>query len=104
MGANFIDYIIGDKNLIPEDKSKFYTEKIIYLPNSYQPQNDEINVSSEIPSKKELGLPENYFVFCAINNTYKITPQIFDIWMKILNKVEKSVIWLLEIMRVQKTI
>ena len=77
MGANFIDYIIGDKNLIPEDKSKFYTEKIIYLPNSYQPQNDEINVSSEIPSKKELGLPENYFVFCAINNTYKITPQIF---------------------------
>ena len=96
MGANFIDYIIGDKNLIPEDKSKFYTEKIIYLPNSYQPQNDEINVSSEIPSKKELGLPENYFVFCAINNTYKITPQIFDIWMKILNKVEKSVIWLLE--------
>ena len=96
MGADFIDYIIGDKNLIPEDKSKFYGEKIIYLPHSYQPQNDEIKVSSETQSKKELGLPENYFVFCAINNTYKITPEIFDIWMKLLKKVEKSVIWLLE--------
>ena len=96
MGADFIDYIIGDKNLIPEDKSKFYGEKIIYLPHSYQPQNDEIKVSTEIPSKKELGLPENFFIFCAINNTYKITPEIFDIWMKLLKKVEKSVIWLLE--------
>ena len=96
MGANFIDYIIGDKNLIPENNSKLYSEKIIYLPHSYQPQNDEMKISKEILSKKELGLPEDHFIFCAINNTYKITPEIFEIWMKLLNKVEKSVIWLLE--------
>ena len=97
MGADFIDYIVGDKNLIPEDKTHFYSEKIIYLPHCYQPQNDKMKVSQEIQSKKELGLPEDSFVFCAINNTYKITPEVFNIWIKLLEKVEKSVLWLLEI-------
>ena len=97
MGADFIDYIVGDKNLIPEDKTQFYSEKIIYLPHCYQPQNNKLKISQEIQSKKKLGLPEDSFVFCAINNTYKITPEIFNIWMKLLKKVEKSVLWLLEI-------
>tara|TARA_Y100001970_G_C14200729_1_gene840962 strand:- start:163 stop:2169 length:2007 start_codon:yes stop_codon:yes gene_type:complete len=96
MGADFIDYIIADKNLIPENKNNFYSEKIIYLPHSYQPQNDEMKISDNIPSKKELDLPEDHFIFCAINNTYKITPQTFDVWMNVLKKVKRSILWLLE--------
>ena len=96
MGANFIDYIIADKNLIPDRNQKFICEKIIFLPNHYQVQNDELKVSKILPSKKDLGLPDDHFVFCAINNTYKISPKIFDVWMRLLRKVEKSILWLLD--------
>ena len=96
MGANFIDYIIADKNLIPDRNQKFICEKIIFLPNHYQVQNDELKVSKISPSKKDLGLPDDHFVFCAINNTYKISPKIFDVWMRLLRKVEKSILWLLD--------
>ena len=96
MGSEYFDYIIADKNLIPEESRKFYTEKPIYMPNHYQVQNDELRASEIIPSKKELGLPENTFIFCGINNTYKISPNIFDVWMKILLKVENSILWLLD--------
>ena len=96
MGAEYIDYIIADKNLIPENNYKFYSEKIIFMPHHYQVQNDELKVSKTVPTKKDLGLPKDHFVFCAINNTYKISPDIFDIWMRLLKKVEKSVLWLLD--------
>ena len=102
MGANFIDYIIADKNLIPEDNQKFYSEKLIYMPHHYQVQNDELKAADTAPSKTELGLPENHFIFCAINNTYKILPEVLDTWMKLLNKVEQSVLWLLETNEIAK--
>ena len=102
MGSNYFDYIIADENLIPETSREFYSEKPIYMPNQYQVQNDELKVSEIIPSKKELGLPEKGFIFCGINNTYKISPAIFDVWMKILHKVENSVLWLLDNNEVSK--
>ena len=94
MGADFIDYIIADKTLIPYAMRSHYSEKIISMPNTYQPTNDTLVISKDIPSKNDLGLPENAFVFCAINQSFKIKPTEFDIWMRLLNKVECSVLWL----------
>ncbi|MDB2423536.1 tetratricopeptide repeat protein [Paracoccaceae bacterium] len=96
MGADFIDYIIADQNLIPNESQKYYSEKPIYMPHHYQAQDDTLSISEDIPSRSELGLPDNGFVFCAINNTYKITPSEFDIWMRLLQNVDDSVLWLLE--------
>jgi protein O-GlcNAc transferase len=95
LGAKYIDYIIADRNLIPENKKAFYSEKIIYLPGCYQPNCAERDVDQADISRKELGLPENAFVYCAFNNIYKITPQIFLSWTNILHKVNNSVIWIL---------
>lgn len=96
MGANFIDYIIADENLIPVEDRKYYVEKPIYLPHQYQAQDDELQIAHEVPSRTSLGLPEREFVFCAINATYKITPKEFDIWMRLLKNVPGSVLWLFE--------
>ena len=96
MGAEYIDYIVADKNLIPKSNYKFYSEKIIFMPHHYQAQNNELMISNNPSSRKDLGLPKDYFVFCAINNTYKISPNTFDIWMRLLTKVKKSVLWLLD--------
>ena len=96
MGADFIDYIIADQNLIPNESQKYYSEKPIYMPHHYQAQDDTLSISEDIPSRPELGLPDSGFVFCAINNTYKITPSEFDIWMRLLQNVNDSVLWLLE--------
>jgi predicted O-linked N-acetylglucosamine transferase (SPINDLY family) len=94
MGADFIDYIIADKTLIPEAMESCYSEKLIFMPNSYQPTNDALVISEDIPSKNDLGLPENAFVFCAINQSYKIRPTEFYIWMRLLTAVQGSVLWL----------
>ena len=96
MGVDFMDYIIADRNLIPKDFERFYSEKPIHLPHHYQAQNDELEISDEIPTRTRLGLPEQGFVFCAINNSYKITKREFDIWMRLLKKIDGSVLWLLE--------
>ena len=96
LGSNYIDYIIADEVVIPESDKEFYSEKIAYLPNCYQ-ANDRLRViSNKIFSKKELGLPEKGFVFCCFNNNYKITPNTFDSWIRILTASEGSVLWLLE--------
>ena len=94
MGANFIDYIVADKVLIPKKMEQFYTENIIFMPDTYQPINDKLVISDIIPSKEELGLPNSAFVFCAVNQGYKIKPEEFSIWMRLLKKVEGSVLWL----------
>ena len=94
MGCDFIDYIIADNNLIPKDYQKFYSEKPIYLPNTYMPTDNTEIISSEPVSRKQLGLPEKSFVFCVINNSYKITPVEFIIWMRLLKKISGSVLWL----------
>jgi predicted O-linked N-acetylglucosamine transferase (SPINDLY family) len=96
MGAPYMDYLIADRIVIPEASQVFYTEKIAYLPNCYQPNDSKRVISDKQFTRQELGLPETGFVFCCFNNNYKITPQTFDGWMRILNAVEGSVLWLLE--------
>lgn len=96
MGASFIDYTIADAIVIPEQERQFFDEKVIYLPHTYQINDDKKHVSEREFSRTELGLPENAFVFCSHNSHYKITPDAFDIWMRVLKKVEGSVLWLLK--------
>ncbi len=94
-GSENIDYIVADKILIDKKNEHNFTEKIIYLPNSYQ-VNDRNKFSAFAKlNKKDLGLPENHFVFCCFNNNVKINPDMFDNWMFILKNVNESVLWLL---------
>jgi predicted O-linked N-acetylglucosamine transferase (SPINDLY family) len=95
MGAEYIDYIIGDRWVIPEAHRQFYTEKVISLPNTFQANDSGRKISELCPSRAAAGLPENAFVFCAFNNSYKITPHTFDVWMRLLQRVPGSVLWLL---------
>jgi protein O-GlcNAc transferase len=96
MGAHYIDYIIADRTLVPQSHQQDYSEKIIYLPDSYQVNDTKRTVSKKVFSRENMGLKENSFVFCCFNNTYKILPEVFDCWMRIINKVEESMLWLLE--------
>ena len=93
MGTGFIDYIVADKTLIPEESRQFYTEKIAYLP-SYQANPSDRKIAKKVFTRAELGISENAFVFCCFNNNYKITPPTFASWMNILRAVEGSVLYL----------
>ena len=96
MGADYIDYLIADRTLIPESSRQYYTEKIVYLPDCYQVNDAQRRIADKVFTRKELGLPETGFVFCCFNNNYKITPATFDGWMRILKQAEGSVLWLFE--------
>jgi predicted O-linked N-acetylglucosamine transferase (SPINDLY family) len=96
MGAEYIDYLIADKTLIPEESQKFYTEKIAYMPHSYQVNDRSRVISDRVFTKQEVGLPAEGFVFACFNSNYKITPDVFDVWVHILQSVEGSVLWLYE--------
>ncbi len=96
LGADFIDYLIADKTVIPQESQNNYSEKIVYLPHSYQVNDRQRIISQRQFTKLEVGLPEEGFVFCSFNNNYKITPDVFDLWVRILKAVDKSVLWLLE--------
>ena len=96
MGADYIDYIIADGVIIPEENKHYYSEKIIYLPHSYQANMRNRSMSDKTFTRKEMGLPDDSFVFCSFNNNYKITPATFDCWMRILQTVENSVLWLFQ--------
>jgi predicted O-linked N-acetylglucosamine transferase (SPINDLY family) len=95
VGADFLDYIIADATALPMDQQRFYDEKIIHLPDSYQANDDRRAIAPETPSRAEAGLPAKGFVYCCFNNPYKITPEGFASWMRILNAVPDSVLWLL---------
>ena len=95
-GSNNLDYIVADKILIEPDEQKFYSEKIIYLPDTYQPNENNKNISNNIVKKENFDLPEDKFVFCCFNSHQKINPTIFDAWIYILKKTENSVLWLLK--------
>ncbi|MFL2790432.1 MAG: tetratricopeptide repeat protein [Paracoccaceae bacterium] len=96
MGAKFMDYVIADHTVIPDRLKEYYQEKIIYLPHTYMPTDNTKEISDTVMTRKDMGLPEDGFVFCCFNNNYKITPREFDIWMRLLDKVEGSVLWLKE--------
>jgi protein O-GlcNAc transferase len=95
LGASYMDYIIADRHVIPESHKTFYDEKVVYLPNCYQANDRKRTIAAGIPSRLECGLPESGFVFCCFNNSYKILPDVFDRWMRILSQVDGSVLWLL---------
>jgi len=96
MGADYIDYIIADRMIIPADQRQFYSENVVYLPDTYQANDDKRPVSDVVPSRLQAGLPEGKFVFCSFNNAFKFNPPVFDVWMRLLRQVEGSVLWLLE--------
>jgi predicted O-linked N-acetylglucosamine transferase (SPINDLY family) len=95
MGADFIDYVIADKIVLPFDQQPHYAEKIVHLPECYQVNDSQRRIDSRTPSRRELGLPESAFVFCCFNNNFKITAPFFDVWMRLLKAVDGSVLWLL---------
>jgi protein O-GlcNAc transferase len=98
MGAEYIDYVIADATIIAKPQQDFYAEKVVCLPNTYQANNygDERFSFESACTRAQAGLPETGFVFCCFNNNYKITPDVFDLWMRILKQCELSVLWLLE--------
>jgi predicted O-linked N-acetylglucosamine transferase (SPINDLY family) len=96
MGADFVDYLIADPTLIPIDCRRFYSEKIVYLPDTYQPNDTKRHIADRQLTRAEAGLPEEGFVFCCFNNSFKIVPETFDSWMRILKQVEGSVLWLID--------
>lgn len=96
MGAEYFDYIIADTTVIPDDTVAEYTEKIVFMPDSYQVNDSKRKISSRIFSRQEMGLPESGFVFCCFNNNFKLLPATFDVWMRLLRSVQNSVLWLLE--------
>jgi len=94
MGSNFMDYIVADRSLIPVETQKYFSEQQLYLPNTYLPTDDSRELSKKKITRSDMQLPDDAFVFCCFNNSYKITPAEFDVWMRLLNKVENSVLWL----------
>lgn len=96
MGADYIDYMIADNTLVPVENQNHYTEKIVYLPHSYQINDSKRKISDRKFTREEMGLPPAGFIFCCFNNNYKITPTTFNSWMRILKQVGNSVLWLFE--------
>jgi predicted O-linked N-acetylglucosamine transferase (SPINDLY family) len=95
MATPYMDYLVADPVLIPAASRQYYTEKIVYLPNSYQVNDRKREISGRQYSRTELGLPAEGLVFCCFNNCFKIAPAVFDSWMRILRQAEGSVLWLL---------
>jgi predicted O-linked N-acetylglucosamine transferase (SPINDLY family) len=94
-GTSFIDYTIADPLLVPEESQQFYSEKIIYMPDTFQVNDSKREVPALKLTKEELGIPQDKFIFCCFNNSYKLNPAMFDVWMNILKRVPGSVLWLL---------
>lgn len=95
LGLAYIDYILADNIVIPEGERAFYDEKVVWLPETYWVNDSRRAIADETPSRAECGLPENGFVFCNFNSSYKLTPETFASWMRILKHVPGSVLWLL---------
>ena len=94
MGANYIDYLLADATVIPEGTDHFYTEQVVRLPFSYQINDSRRVLPDAAMTRSDAGLPEQGFVYCSFNNPHKIMPEIFDVWMRLLESVPDSVLWL----------
>jgi protein O-GlcNAc transferase len=94
MGAPYIDYLIADAVVVPAHAHVHFSEKVVTLPHCYQPNDSQRRISDEPQHRREHGLPEQGFVFCCMNNVYKITPAVFEVWMRLLQQVPGSVLWL----------
>ena len=96
MGAEFIDYIIVDDVVAPPSAQPFFAERLVHLSGCYQVNDRRRAIAPSAPSRADCGLPRAGFVFCSFNNSYKITPDVFACWMRLLAAVPGSVLWLLE--------
>jgi protein O-GlcNAc transferase len=94
-GADFFDYLITDRTVTPKNQARFFTEKFAYLPYCYQINDNQPYVDENDCQKSDYGLPEDTFVFCCFNTSYKINATIFDTWMNILRRSPDSVLWLM---------
>jgi predicted O-linked N-acetylglucosamine transferase (SPINDLY family) len=94
LGRNDWDYILADRFVIPEDARRDYAEQVAYLPETFMATDVGRKISARTPSRQEAGLPDQGLVFCCFNNSFKITPNLFDVWMRLLREVEGSVLWL----------
>src|SRR5262249_5504913 len=94
VGAPLVDYFIGDPVASPFSLQPHFDEKIVQLPDSYQCNDRKRVISERTPSRAEAGLPDQGFVFCSFNNNWKITPEVFDVWMRLLKVINGSVLWL----------
>ena len=95
-GVDYIDYVIADNFIVTADNEKYFSEKVIKLPSCYQPTDNKRYMPKKQLTKKELGLPENKFIFCSFNSPYKIQKETFDVWIEILKSNNDSILWLLE--------
>lgn len=95
MGADFVDYILVDDYVTPPDQAVFYDEKFAFLADSYQCNDRQRSIGST-PSRAEVGLPDDGIVYCCFNHTYKITPEVFGLWCRLLQETEGAVLWLLK--------
>jgi predicted O-linked N-acetylglucosamine transferase (SPINDLY family) len=94
MGAPFIDYILADEFVLPPEQAQNYDEKVVWLPGCFQPNDAQEETAEHAISRAEVGLPDRGFVFCSFNNQYKIAPDVFAVWMRLLRRVPASVLWL----------
>lgn len=94
LGTKYVDYILADSVIIPVGHERYYTEKVIRMPNAYLPTDNTLPIADRTPSREECGLPEEGKVLCSFSHDYKIQPYIFEIWMNILKKIDNSVLWL----------
>jgi predicted O-linked N-acetylglucosamine transferase (SPINDLY family) len=95
MGTEYMDYILADRHVIPENQQHFYNEKVVYLPDTYLPTDSSIQISERTPTREECGLPPAGVIFCSFSHDYKILPAIFEIWMRLLKQVPGSILWLM---------
>jgi protein O-GlcNAc transferase len=94
MGTPYHDYIIADRHTIPPEHQAFYTERVAYLPDTYLPTDNSVRIAEKTPTRAECGLPDEGFVFCSFSHDFKISPPVFDVWMRLLAQVPGSVLWL----------
>ncbi|MCC7251817.1 tetratricopeptide repeat protein [Hyphomicrobium sp.] len=94
MGADYIDYVLADPVVAPMEHQEHYTERIVHLPHCYQPNDRQRKIADAPMTRAEFGLPEDAFVFCSFNNPYKLTPVLFDVWMRLLKRVPGAVLWI----------
>jgi len=94
MGSEYFDYLIADRVVVPAEARQHCTERVVWLPHCYLPYDDRQGIAAGTPTRAEAGLPEEGVVFCEFNNPYKISPPLFDIWMRLLRGAPGSVLWL----------
>jgi predicted O-linked N-acetylglucosamine transferase (SPINDLY family) len=95
-GADYIDYVVADERVLPPAMAEFFSEQVAWLPDSYQANDRARAIAPDTPTRAECGLPEHGFVFCCFNNSYKIDPETWAAWMRLLQALPDSVLWLIE--------